>query len=67
MLQCRFLFIQIFFPTFSNLNLSKDGLLVLQNFEIKYGRVYTKIRRKTPHWSSSKFRTKFELEFKEPF
>jgi hypothetical protein len=41
----------------SNLNWSKNGLLVLENFQIKYGRVGIEIGNKFPHWSFSTFKT----------
>jgi hypothetical protein len=39
---------------------------LLKNFLIKYGHVGIEIRKKFPHWSFSKFRTEFELKFREP-
>jgi hypothetical protein len=53
---------------FSNgleLILSKDGLLVLENFQIKHGCAGNQIRNNFPYWNFSKFRIEFELKMKE--
>jgi hypothetical protein len=44
----------------------KDGLLVLKNFHIKFGRVDNWRRNNFSHWSFSKFRMEFELKIREP-
>jgi hypothetical protein len=45
--------------------LVKYGIMLLENFKIKYGRVCIKIRNNFPHWSFLKFGMEFELKTKE--
>jgi hypothetical protein len=56
------------FKDFSNLfkfKMVKGGLLVLENFQNKYGHVYKCIRNNFPIWCFSKFRMEFELKIRE--
>jgi hypothetical protein len=59
----------IFFKYSSNwfeLIWSEGDPLVLEKFQIKYGRVDIELRSKFSYWIFSKFRTEFELKFTEP-
>ncbi len=39
---------------------------MIKSFQIKHGCVDNGIRNTFTHWSFSKFRTEFELKFREP-
>jgi hypothetical protein len=41
---------------------SKDGLPLLETFQIKYGLVGNYIRNNFPYWNFSKFGIEFELK-----
>jgi hypothetical protein len=56
----------LFFSNGFKFELIKYGLLFLKKNQIKYGHVGIEIRNKFPNWSFSKFRTEFELKFREP-
>jgi hypothetical protein len=56
------------FKNFSNkfkLIQSKDGLLVLGKFQIKYVFVDNEIRSNFPYWNFSKFWIEFKLKIKK--
>jgi hypothetical protein len=44
---------------------SKDGPLLLQNFQIKYGFVENEIRNNFLYWNFLKFEIEFELKIKK--
>jgi hypothetical protein len=60
------LFIFQIFSMDSKLNWSIGGLLLPQNFNIKYILVDNHMRNKLPSRSFSKFKSEFELKFTEP-
>jgi hypothetical protein len=54
-----------FFSKEANLNCFNSCLLELENFQIKYGFEGFEVRNNFPYWNFSRFKTNFELKFKE--